>query len=258
MSRNIRSLDMMVLDDVLEMHGGYVLNFSDRTFGNFFAEELEINIDDPKYSVEGSSKAKRLRYFLQNEDKATVVRALNALWEYREVIRNRNGKHEPVNDAEASFKAVVSRLRGVEQTAERKNASSPNGRAVDFGAFNDQLLKLAMLAPQPRGFAFETFLQDMFDVSGLAARGSFRLRGEQIDGSFVLGNETYLLEAKWQNALCGNGELHAFHGKLEQKGLDAGTVCQLRRPLMLWSRRRAVGLTLIRIEMRCCPATKML
>jgi uncharacterized protein YjbI with pentapeptide repeats len=29
-------------------------------------------------------------------------------------------------------------------------------------------------------------------------RGSFRLIGEQIDGSFHLEGETYLLEAKWQ------------------------------------------------------------
>ena len=33
----------------------------------------------------------------------------------------------------------------------------------------------------------------------------------------MLGNETYLLEAKWQGAQCGNGDLHAFHGKVEQK-----------------------------------------
>jgi hypothetical protein len=36
---NIRALDMMVIDDVFEMNGGYVLNFSDRTFARFFAEE---------------------------------------------------------------------------------------------------------------------------------------------------------------------------------------------------------------------------
>ena len=33
----------------------------------------------------------------------------------------------------------------------------------------------------------------------LEAREAFRLRGEQIDGSFVLGHETYVLEAKWQS-----------------------------------------------------------
>ena len=37
---NIGSIDMMFLDDVFGMGGGYVLNFSDRTFSEFFREEL--------------------------------------------------------------------------------------------------------------------------------------------------------------------------------------------------------------------------
>ena len=39
----------------------------------------------------------------------------------------------------------------------------------------------------------------MLDAYGLSARASFRLVGEQIDGSFVLGDDIYLLEAKWTN-----------------------------------------------------------
>jgi hypothetical protein len=40
---------------------GFVLEFSDTSFGNFFASELKVNIDDPKYAVNGGSKGKRLR-----------------------------------------------------------------------------------------------------------------------------------------------------------------------------------------------------
>jgi len=46
---NIRSIDMMVLDDIFDMGSGYVLNFSDRTFAQFFAEELNVDIDNPIY-----------------------------------------------------------------------------------------------------------------------------------------------------------------------------------------------------------------
>jgi hypothetical protein len=55
---NIRSIDMRTLDDLFGMGGGYVLDFSDRTFSIFF-EELNIDIDDPRYAVNGGSKAKR-------------------------------------------------------------------------------------------------------------------------------------------------------------------------------------------------------
>ncbi len=52
---------------------------------------------------------------------------------------------------------------------------------------------------------------------GLQARDAFRLTGEQIDGSFVLEGETYLVEAKWQATQTGVADLHTFHGKIEQK-----------------------------------------
>jgi len=84
---NIRTIDMIIIDDLFDMGSGYVLNFTDRTFAQFFADELNIDIDDPTYAKNGTSKAKRLRCFLQTVDKGTVVHALNALWEYRETLR---------------------------------------------------------------------------------------------------------------------------------------------------------------------------
>lgn len=51
---------MKFLDQVFQMEQGYVLDFSDRTIGIFFDEELNIDIFDPSYTVNGTSKAKRL------------------------------------------------------------------------------------------------------------------------------------------------------------------------------------------------------
>lgn len=80
-----------------------------------------------------------------------------------------------------------------------------------------QLRKLSALAPQPRGYAFEEFLKDLFSLSGLAAREAFKLLGEQIDGSFQLQGETYLLEATWRNKSVGEEELLSFSGKVSGK-----------------------------------------
>jgi hypothetical protein len=194
-----------------------VLNFSDRAFANFFSDELGINIDDRKYFVEGTSKAKRLRCFLQTSDKTTVIRALNALWEYREIIRTRSGEPEKLKEPHEIVRGIIAKLGDIASFG-KMGASPPSaGDHVKFVTLRDELLKLTDLDAQARGYAFEAFLKQLFDTFGLAAREGFRLRGEQIDGSFVLNKETYLLEAKWQNAQCGNGELHAFHGKIEQK-----------------------------------------
>tara|TARA_R110002020_G_scaffold210743_1_gene416946 strand:- start:9049 stop:9966 length:918 start_codon:yes stop_codon:yes gene_type:complete len=81
-----------------------------------------------------------------------------------------------------------------------------------------RLQDLGGLSPQTRGFAFEIFLHDLFKAYGLAPRASFRPRtGEQIDGSFELGNDTYLLEAKWHSAPTPASDLHILNGKLNSR-----------------------------------------
>jgi restriction endonuclease Mrr len=79
------------------------------------------------------------------------------------------------------------------------------------------LLELAGLQPRPRGYAFEKFLVDLFLAFDLAPRGAFRLVGEQIDGSFVLHYETFLVEAKWRNDRTGADDLRSFSMKVADK-----------------------------------------
>lgn len=51
----------------------------------------------------------------------------------------------------------------------------------------------------------------------MEGRPSFRLVGEQIDGSFQLSDEIYLLEAKWQNNPVDASDLRSFNAKVEDK-----------------------------------------
>lgn len=195
-----------------------MLDFSDGSFSDFFASELKINIDDPKYAANGGSKGKRLRYFLQTCDDATAVRALTALWEHRSEYLARSGTKDPIANAETRYRGLINRLSG--GASPQHAASSPQPAAVDrqtIAKIKADLLQVTALAPHARGYAFEGFLRGLFDAFGLAAQEPFRLRGEQIDGSFQLGSEIYLLEAKWHGQPIGVAELHTFHGKIEQK-----------------------------------------
>ena len=81
----------------------------------------------------------------------------------------------------------------------------------------DRLIEISILSPQERGLRFEGFLSDLFAAFGLAPRGSFRIVGEQIDGSFRLHTETYLVEAKWHGPQIGFADLMAFSGKVSGK-----------------------------------------
>jgi hypothetical protein len=216
----LRTIDLMVVDDLVDfIRGrGYVLDFSDHSFSQFFATELDVDIDDPAYAVNGGSKGKRLRCFLQKVDDRTALWTLRALWEVRAAFLLRTGHEDPVKNAEARYLIVINRLGGSPDAAQGpQEAPKPAFDQLRIAALRDDVVKLSTLAPQPRGYAFETFLKSLFEVYGLKPREAFRIRGEQIDGSFVLANEIYLLEAKWESALTGVAHLHVFHGKLEQK-----------------------------------------
>jgi hypothetical protein len=217
---SIRSIDLRLIDDLVGfVRGpGFVLDFSDTSFSNFFASELTVNIDDPKYAANGGSKGKRLRYFLQTCDDATAVRTLTALWEHRGEYLARSGGKDPVANAETRYQGLISRLSGG-ATCQRPKAP-PQPAAVDRQTvvkIKADLLQVISLEPHARGYAFEGFLKGLFDAFGLAAQEPFRLRGEQIDGSFQLGSEIYLLEAEWHGQPIGVAELHTFHCKIEQK-----------------------------------------
>jgi hypothetical protein len=217
---NIRSIDMMFLEDIIDTgYGkGYVLNFSDATFMQFFAEELNVDIDASIYAQNGSSKGKRLRCFLQTVDKPTVVRTLKALWEYREALLQRMEQADKVENAHGRFLSLINRLEGrTENIPLAGQAPIPAFDRPKLVQLKTELISLSDLAPQARGYAFEKFLKQLFDAYGLAAQDPFRIRGEQIDGSFQFANEIYLVEAKWQGQPIGVAELHTFHGKIEQK-----------------------------------------
>jgi len=99
------------------------------------------------------------------------------------------------------------------QTEEDEESTSQAG----LDKLKGELLKLDDLEPQVRGFAFERFLKELFALFGLTPRGSFRLVGEQIDGSFQIGADTYLVEAKWHEKQIGQAELLVFREKVESK-----------------------------------------
>ena len=46
-SVKIRSMDMPIIDRVFGMEGGFVLDFSNRTFAEFFHDEVNVDIYNP-------------------------------------------------------------------------------------------------------------------------------------------------------------------------------------------------------------------
>lgn len=84
----ISARDMQIIEDVLQMGSGYVLNFSDRTMREFFAAEFDIDIDADEYKTDGYSKAKRLRAFLRMTQPPLLGQVLEKLLEHRLLYNN--------------------------------------------------------------------------------------------------------------------------------------------------------------------------
>ena len=70
---------------------------------------------------------------------------------------------------------------------------------------------------QARGLAFESLLHDLFAAWELDPSLSYRVTGEQIDGSFRFDGATYLLEAKWVKHHIGVEALYPFRQKVASK-----------------------------------------
>ena len=74
-----------------------------------------------------------------------------------------------------------------------------------------------MIDRQSAGLKLETVLNRLFELHGLSPREPFRLTGEQIDGSFQLDYEIYLVEAKWHQEPRPAADLYVFREKIEGK-----------------------------------------
>ena len=111
-SVKIRSMDIPIIDRVFGMEGGFVLDFSNLTFAEFFHDDLNIDIDNPHWAVQGGSKAKRLRYYLRQADRQIALDTLNALCKYREASRVTADYPELDDSVRAAYFLIIERLGG--------------------------------------------------------------------------------------------------------------------------------------------------
>ncbi len=70
---------------------------------------------------------------------------------------------------------------------------------------------------QNRGYKFEKLISAVLKRDGLSPRSSYKIKGEQIDGSFILGDRVYLLEAKWHKKKMSASDIYEFKGKVDGK-----------------------------------------
>ncbi len=226
----LRPVELKLINELFGTNSGYVLDFTNSTFDDFFRREVGVEIYDNAYAIYGGSKGKHLRAFLTIGQPRAIARALAALWGYREMDRLGRAQIDTVADARRKLSAIVERLGGAAlpnyepQTAdvETKSHGVPQVFRADEATLQrleQRFFALHEMSDEPhaRGRHFETLLTDLFNAWGMDARGGFNVVGEQIDGSFQHVGDTYLLEAKWQRTKTDANTLHGFQGKVAER-----------------------------------------
>ncbi|WP_434118766.1 restriction endonuclease [Sinorhizobium meliloti] len=215
----LRPIETQLVEELF-VQGGYVLEFTNRTFFEFFQHEVGVDIYDDVYAFRGGSKGKRLIAFTQKAQPKAIAKALAGLWEFLDADRPESA----TADNRRKLSAIIERLGGAPlpgATVAQEPKAAPPLRPSEgvLVALEAEFLSLEVMddRPQERGYAFERFLKRWFDTWGLDARASFRTIGEQIDGSFQHDGTTYLVEAKWHRAQTDATMLHSFQGKIEER-----------------------------------------
>jgi hypothetical protein len=213
---NMEYIEKDCFEELFGMRRGYVLDFSNRGFQEFVFEKIHLDIY-AKY--QGLSKAKILRRIISDYDNVTVGKLL------LELMRYMQAKGMVTDENKVNFQKcaeIGNRLIGKKVTVKRSaQTSSPKAMVpiVDYDSLLKELTNISSHSdtPQSRGFAFEKYLNKLFEDYNLEPRGSFKIVGEQIDGSFILNNEVYLLEAKWTNKKIDKADLVVFNEKVSSK-----------------------------------------
>jgi len=194
--------------------GGYVLDFTNATYQQFIVEKTSSDL----YEKYGMSKGKNLEAIVSNESDTTVGKLLLELLRYMQTFGFVNDNNRVLfNECVEIGNKLIGR-KNIQPISETIKTEIPKP-SFDFSKHLSELTSLSSSedTPQARGYAFEKYLNALFTANGLEPRSAFRITGEQIDGSFVLKDEVYLLEAKWTSKKIDKADLVIFKDKVSTK-----------------------------------------
>lgn len=141
---SLKALDKRRFESLFGMQSGYVLDFSNASFAEFFRDTAGVDIYNNKYAYSSGSKANRLRAFWEKEADPLVGKALaEMLAVYRfEALQGGKAINE---EAFGQCKKITARLLGKE---EPDTDSEVDFLEKDFGTISIKSLKVeAALVP---------------------------------------------------------------------------------------------------------------
>jgi len=145
--------------------------------------------------------------------------------------KDRQLRLEEAKAAVANMKLLVSQyssnIKEKELAAAAKQSAAAQTKSIR--QFNDDVETLrsrfvslqSMTDVRQRGLTFERLLSDLFLLYDLEPRLSYNIDLEQIDGSFTLETDDYIVEARWRSVPSGRDDADVFCAKVKSKGKNA-------------------------------------
>ncbi|WP_455474382.1 abortive infection family protein [Bartonella sp. B30(2025)] len=128
---NLKAADKRKLEKLLRMESGYVLDFSNRTFADFFSD-YKINIEEEKYCKNGLSKANRMRTFWDISSNNLVGQVINGLIDYVMEENCEDNNSKLLDDCQKIAKQLLSPQQVVEVDALTVIADKCKGRDFEL------------------------------------------------------------------------------------------------------------------------------
>ncbi len=176
-----------ILEKFFEMESGYVLDFSNRTFEEFFNDTFGINIYDEKYNYNSGSKANRLRAFWDIESNIMVSECIIKMIEWWETTNLINGKTPKENQKELASrcKIIAANIRT------RQTSNNPNDKdnAEELAFLNKKIGSIDIKSIPISGKMSDIIQQRLNEIEvclkSKVALGTIFLIGSTLEGILI-------------------------------------------------------------------------
>lgn len=213
---NLNFIQKKLIETVFDMGGGCFLDLNNREFEDYMKDVISYSISN-KYP--GLSKAKMFRAFYNDEEDRFVGKAIVIAINY---MRDKGIDKGKEGDIEKLYE-LGKRLLGKKETPTHSKEKPITKQkitetSIDYNEVQNRLFEIEKEeTPQLKGYALERFINWLFGVFELEPHASYKTETDQIDGSFLLGDSTVLLEAKHRNKIIDKNDLILFQDKVSHK-----------------------------------------
>lgn len=225
---SLTDIEKRYLEKLFGMQSGYVLDYSDATFGEFFNRH-GVNIHATKYQIYGTSKAKKMRSFWECEPDTLVGQVLSEMLDSYEAdcdLSNREVDTSVLEKARAS----VSRLEG-------KSAPSPSPMAQTVDDFLHSEYTIPNIQKLPVEAQAVSIIENRLAEARIAMRAGAYLATILLCGSVleaVLLGAAQKEPARFNQAAASpkgaDGTVRRFHEWSLAQFIDAASEIDLLKP----------------------------